>query len=188
MRIKRADLQTLIENYVFEQVEEDVDDAEESDADVDPEATDDEVEEEEPVEEPEEEDPAEDPEEEEEAPEEPPEKPINLDLQDIKLSDTLAGNIKIKDGQVNVTIKKGDKLIDLNKIAQRSPGRKKEIEKDFIGIMMTALDRLKAKGSEYAQDVESVALKMLGVEDNPEYLTKNRQLAQYKTNVVDKYK
>ena len=118
-----------------------------------------------------------------------------LSLKDIVLKDStlsentgnITADISIVDGKAKIIINKNGKKIDLNAIADKTPGGKKEIEKDFIGIMIHALERLKAKGSDHFKAVEEAIIKILGVEDNPEYISKNRQLSQYKNNMLDKY-
>ena len=160
MRIKRKDLNLIIERYLLEQDEEPAaedeaapEDAAEDDTAAEETASGDES--------------------------------IN-----IKLDFTLPGSgtkakVNVTDGTAQVVFEKPDGTsVDLNKKLENNPTAKKEIEQDIIGTMMAAAEKI--KNPESVKKIRSVLAKMIGKPDE-KAIDSDHNLVTMKKNVIAKY-
>ena len=188
MRITRRELKKLIEHYIFEQDEEEGEEAEvtgeeeEGEGEGEEEAEDEEAEEDAEAEEDVEDDEAgEEGEGEGEEEEEAEEATVELKPSTFKLPD-LDGKavVSIKDNQPSVKIitKKGE--IDLNQqSASGTAAQKKAAKEDTLAVLQLAMDLPGDKGAAVTKYLED----QVGI-DNPR---QNKDLTRYKNALRDKY-
>ena len=173
MRIKRKDLNLIIERYLLEQDDE----AFEEEEDFEEETAEPETDEPETVEDDDTGDEAEDPQVADEG--------INIKIDFTLPRSSTKAKVNIDDGTVQVVFEKPDgTVIDLNKKLSINPTAKKEVEQDIIGTMMAATEKI--KNPESIKKIRSTLIKMIGKADEKE-LDTDRHLATMKKNVIAKY-